>query len=432
MPVTSELAYLTADLPGIGGCIKQRPEDFLVDEQPLYQPSGSGEHVMLYIEKTNLTTMEVIRRLAKTFRVGRGDVGYAGLKDKHAVTRQHLTVYLPDRRDEAETLERLESHPRLKILWFERHHNKLRRGHLKGNRFVIRIRDVSPTSVVAAKRVLDRLGETGLPNFLGDQRFGYRQNSHLLGRHLLLGRDRDFLDEMLGKPRPNDNPSQRAGREAYERGDFIAALEAWPRPLRYDRQCLDELRQGRSPADVVRRLDRNQRDFLISAWQSYVFNRVLDRRLREGTFDRLLPGDLAWKHDSRAVFAVDEATAELENGPTGRVPAFAVSPSGPLWGVDMTRAAGEPGRIEDWALAEQGLSVEQLAGVADHGAEGRRRPLREPLIDPDLSAGVDEHGPYVRLAFELPRGVFATIALREIMKSDDMLGTGRADDSRDE
>ncbi len=412
-----DLAYLTPDLPGIGGVIKQRREDFLVEEQPLYPPSGEGEHVYLYIEKRGLTTQDVVKKLAKAFRVRRSAVGYAGLKDKHAVTRQHFSVHLPDPAGEAEFLANLERYKTMQVLWSDRHTNKLRRGHHGGNRFVIRIRDVEPTSVVSAKRILDQLVRLGAPNYLGEQRFGYRRNSHRLGRCLLLGEHQAFLDEMLGRPSPSDADYLVEGRRAYEAGDHGRALELWPRNLPYDRQALDALRQGKTAEQAVASIDATQRHFLLSAMQSAIFNTALDTRLRGGLFNRLLPGDLAWKHDSRAVFSVDEAVAETENAPGGRVASLDVSPSGPLWGPGMPRTEGRPDEIERDALARHGLSVEQVADDPGDDFAGARRPCRVRLRDPDLSGGVDESGPYVKLAFELPRGAFATITLREIMKS---------------
>lgn len=426
MLLTSPLAYLTADLPGIGGRIKQRPGDFLVEEQPAYEPAGKGEHVYLYIEKTGVTTPEAVRRIAKAFKVRRGDVGFAGLKDKHAVTRQHFSVWLPDASKQQPGLDHLAHHPGLTVLWADRHLNKLRLGHLKGNRFVIRIRDVPATAVVPAKRVVDRLIAAGVPDFIGEQRFGYRQNGHVLGR-MLLRRDYDgFVREMLGDPREVDAPTIRDARARFDAGDLDGALAIWPRQLHHDRQTLDRLRQGQSPERAVNAIEREQREFLVTAFQSAVFNAVLDRRLRNGTFDRLLPGDLAFKHDSGAVFAVDAATAAAENGPEGRAPKLEVSPSGPMWGAGMTRAEGEPGRIELEALHAFDIDEAALAGAGDLSPAGKRRPLRVAMRDADLSGGVDEHGPYVRLVFELPRGAFATVALREIMKND----APHADDAR--
>ena len=417
MPLALDaLTYLTPYIPGIGGVIKERPEDFLVEEQPLYEPAGTGEHLYIYIQKRGVTTSDVIRRLVKAFRVGKGDVGYAGLKDKHAVVRQHFSIYLPNPAHDTELLKNVETES-IKVLWSQRHANKLQRGHHAGNRFVIYVRQVEPTAAVRARQVLDRLTVTGVPNYIGEQRFGYRGNNHELGRLLLLGRFQELLDAMLGQPQPTDFAPTRAAREAYERRDYTAALDAWPRHHRPERQALDALRQGRDPRGAVMAVDQVQREFLVSALQSAAFNLVLHRRISDGLFATLVPGDLAWKHDSGAVFAVDEPTAALENSSGGRVPRLEVSPSGPMWGVNMTRAAGRVLEWETRALEEFGVTPDQLA-AAHVRAEGVRRPMRTILTSPDISGGADEHGPYVRLAFELPRGAFATVVLREIMKND--------------
>lgn len=422
MSVIDSLSYLTADLPGTGGVIKQRPEDFLVEEQPLYEPCGEGEHLYLFIEKRGATTLELVKRVAKAFRIKRSDVGYAGLKDKHAVTRQHLSVWRPGstKEDDAEALERLRPYPYANVIWVDRHTNKLRRGHHAGNRFSIRIRDVEPTAVLRAKPILDRLAQQGYPNYLGEQRFGYRQNSHILGRLLLQRQWQPFLDEMLGRPMDIETPEVQEARQAYEASDYDRALELMPRALPGARQALDALRQHKNAEQAVRAIDVTQRNFLVSSTQSAVFNTVLDRRLREGTFDKLLPGDLAWKHDNRSVFAVDDDTATLENGPDGRVPKLEVSPSGPLWGSGMTQPAGGVLDAERAALTEAGLSIADFDPAhAPRGinTEGTRRSLRETLRDPETSSGVDEHGAYLRLAFTLSRGSFATMVVREITKA---------------
>ena len=414
--VTESLSYLTGDLPGVGGVIKQRVEDFIVEEQPLYEASGEGEHLMLLIERANQTTTDVIRQLARVFRVGRRDVGYAGMKDKLAVTRQYFTIHLPGKPMQDEALQRLADIDYLKLLQADRHRNKLRRGHLAGNRFTINIRNVEPTAVVAAKKNLDILVATGVPNYVGPQRFGYRQVNHELGRLLLTEKWQAMLDLMLGKPSELDMPATRAGRQAYEQGDYVEALNVWPRHLRHDRQALDALRQGKTPRQTVMSIDRLQRQFLVSSLQSYLFNQVVDKRLRDGGLCKLVEGDLAWIHQNRAVFAVDGETAEMENATGGRIEPLDISPSGPMWGDRMTLAQSTPGEIESRVLEEADLSMEQLSGGKQGSAKGVRRPMRTPLIDPEISSGADEHGPYLRLAFQLQRGCFATMALREIMK----------------
>jgi tRNA pseudouridine13 synthase len=424
--MTAALAYLTPDVPGTGGVIKQRFEDFIVEEQPLYEPCGQGEHLYVYVEKRGRTTMQAVRRLAKMFKVRRGAVGYAGLKDKYAVTRQLFSIHRPDPTEDQKLLERFAFTP-LTLIWSARHTNKLKRGHLRGNRFVIHIRDVGPAAVVRAKAVLDHLARDGVPNFIGEQRFGYRQNNHEQGRLLILGRYKEMLDTMLGDPRPTDGPPTQVGRAAYDRGDYAAALEVWPRQLHHDRQALDALRQGKSPRDAVRSVERGQIEFLLSSVQSAVFNHVLDRRLRDGLLGRLVPGDLAWKHENRSVFSVDDATAELENGPTGRIATFAVSPSGPMWGRNMIQPQGQPLAWERQGLEAIGLTETDVL-QSEHSPEGRRRPMRVPILDPDISAGADEFGPYIRLAFELPRGSFATIVTREIIKPTEDTTAAQDDD----
>ena len=422
MTATDSLTYLTPDLPGVGGVLKARNEDFLVEEQPLYEPCGEGEHVYLFIEKNALTTTEAVHRIARAFHMHRRNIGYAGLKDKHAVTRQHVSLWLPgvDEAVVVEGVQRLNgTQEKVKILWHERHTNKLKRGHHGGNRFVIRLRDVEPTHVVRAKAVMDVLEKRGVPNYVGDQRFGYRQNSHRTGKALLLGDFDAVVHEMLQADAPSESQYVKQGREFVRAGEYIKALEVWPKTLRYDRQLLDALRQGKNPRDAVMAIDRNQRAFLVSAWQSGVFNEVLTRRVADGTFDQLLPGDLAWKHDSRATFEVDETTFEEDNAPGGRVEQGLLSPSGPLWGTGMPQATGEPGRIEAEALGQAGVTEAQLAGTDEDRsatAEGKRRPLRILLKDPDVEGGVDEFGAYIKASFELPRGAYATMVLREVMK----------------
>lgn len=423
MPLTQDLSYITGDLPGIGGRIKQRPEDFLVEETPLYEPSGEGEHLYLFIEKQELTTSDAIRRIAKAFRVSRREVGYAGLKDKHGVTRQHVSLHLPenDVAADRDSIERLRYHePRLKLLWQARHGNKLRRGHHGGNRFVIYVRGVEPTAVLRVRSILERLDREGVPNYFGEQRFGYRANGHALGRHLLRGDYGAFLDELLGRPESNESESLQAARAAYDRGEIDKALEQWPRSLRFDRQALDALRQHCTPAEAVGMIDESHRHLLVSALQSAVFNRVVDRRIREGRFPQLIEGDLAWKHDSRAVFAADAEAVAEDNAVGGRVERLAVSPSGPMWGRGMTRAAGEADRLEVEALEAEGLAPEAMEVEREAPAitpGGSRRPMRVRLTDADVSGGVDEQGGFVRVAFELPRGAFATMAMREVMKN---------------
>jgi len=288
-----------------------------VEEQPLYEPCGQGEHLYLFVEKTEMTTHELVRRVAKKLRVSKRDVGFAGLKDKYAITRQHLSVYLPggSAEEDAKGVAEINRYQRIQVLWAARHTNKLRKGHHGGNRFVLRIRGVEPTAVLRAKPILDRVVERGVPNYIGPQRFGFRNNSQDIGRLLLLGRYQQMLDEMLGRAGEDEYEGLSRGRRLYLAGEYAAALEVWPKSLRYDRQALDALYKGFDAAKVVRAIDREQRDFLACAFQSAVFNDVLRRRVEDGTFDRVLVRDVLHhlSYDDR-VNVIDESLRLLSDG----------------------------------------------------------------------------------------------------------------------
>jgi len=162
-----DLPYLTPDFPGITGTLKARPQDFFVQEIPLYEPSGQGEHVYAEIQKVGLTTFDAITRISKALNVSPRGIGYAGMKDAQAVTRQTFSIFGTS----PEKVMALKI-PGITIGWAIPHVNKLRLGHLKANRFAIRLRDVNPTDVVKLQPVLKTIQQRGLPNYFGEQRFG--------------------------------------------------------------------------------------------------------------------------------------------------------------------------------------------------------------------------------------------------------------------
>src|SRR5208282_3884126 len=208
------LPFSTPDIPGIGGAVKQRPEDFFVQEIPLYEPSGAGEHVYCEIEKIGVSTFEAVDRLARALNVDPRGIGYAGMKDAAAITRQIFSI--SGTTEEAVMAAHI---PGLRVQWAARHGNKLRLGHLKANRFAVKIRDVNPTDVVKLTPLVQRLQQRGMPNYFGQQRFGRRGDNHLLGAALIRGDDSGVLKLLLGSPNNQiDDPRQRAAREAFDKG----------------------------------------------------------------------------------------------------------------------------------------------------------------------------------------------------------------------
>lgn len=395
------MRYLTADLPGVGGRIKVQPADFLVEEIPLYQPLGEGEHTYFGVEKTDLSTFQAVRDIARALNLNPRRMGYAGLKDARAVTQQMMSVQgVPPERVLALDLANI------KVLWATRHKNKLKAGHLKGNRFTIRIRDVGGSQVENARRILAVLQKRGVPNYFGEQRFGRRNDAHRLGRAIVNGDVEEMIQLYLGRPHPAESPIIYQARAHFDAGDWAKALPLFLSKMSDEREVLRALiKSGGSYLEAYSRLPRDKRRFFVSAYQSYLFNGVLDERL--DTLDRLFVGDLAFIHAKGASFLVEDVAAEQP-----RADRFEISPSGPLYGYKLLLAAGTQGELERRILAAEGLSLDSFRLKGGLKASGARRPLRFPLLEPEL--WYDEG---LVLAFELPKGCYATNVLAEIMKT---------------
>jgi tRNA pseudouridine13 synthase len=393
--------YLTSQIPGIGGAIKESPEDFRVTEIPLYTPSGEGEHLYVEIEKRGITTLEAIRRVARGTGIQERDIGYAGMKDSRGITRQ--TLSLPRVGPEQATALDI---PGLRVLSAIRHRNKLKIGHLAGNRFRVAIRGVADGALPAAEAVLEILRKRGVPNFFGPQRYGAQQNSHLIGRALLMGDPHGAIDAIIGSANLVTDQAWQNAIEAYRRRDIKESLQLFPRGCRIERDILQRLLAAPEAYDkAVRAINPRMKSLYLSAWQSAIFDAILAGRLM--SFDRLEAGDLAWKHDNGACFIVEDPDTEAS-----RAEALEISPSGPLFGASMTWPEGIPGVREEDALAKEGLTRNGPAGGWPDRLPGARRPLRVPLVTP--SAAVDDNA--LVLEFSLPKGAYATSLLREVMK----------------
>jgi tRNA pseudouridine13 synthase len=248
--------FLTSDVPGCGGAFKESPEDFEVEEIAAYEPNGlpNGEHAFLWIEKRGRSTNDVAKLIARHVGIGEREVSWAGLKDRNAVTRQWLS--LPWKA--AQKLEGF-SAPGVTVLKTSRHRNKLKSGHLRGNRFTLVVRGV--TDVGAAKASFERLCTLGVPNAFGAQRFGLKGDNAERGKQILLS----------------------GGRHR----------------------------------------DRFERKLFLSAFQSKLFNEVLALRLSRGSFSKVLLGDVLKKQETGGEFVsteplVDQPRADaFEVSPTG-------------------------------------------------------------------------------------------------------------------
>jgi tRNA pseudouridine13 synthase len=165
---------------------KQSPRDFVVEEIPLYEFSGDGEHLVLFVRKKNLSTPEMIGQIARYLGIKNKEIGYAGLKDKHAMTKQYISLH-----KKYEDAISGFVHESIKIISKTYHSNKIRIGHLKGNRFYIKLKKVNPTSAKKIDEALRNISDVGMPNFFGYQRFGNDGDNHILGEKLAKGEARE-------------------------------------------------------------------------------------------------------------------------------------------------------------------------------------------------------------------------------------------------
>jgi tRNA pseudouridine13 synthase len=329
--------------------IRARPEDFRVEELPAYLPSGSGEHVFVLVRKRALTTPDVARRLALALGLDPRGASWAGLKDKHAVATQWLSFHAPGTAD-LEPAARAAAGEGLEILEVARHGNKLKPGHLRGNRFELEV-GVPPELAGPLSAALEKTGREGVPNSFGYQRFGRASEAEVVS--------------ILG-----------------EGG-------------------------GRLPRDS------RARRLAMSAAQSVIFNRVLAARVDDGTWCRVLPGDLAKKTDTGGLFLVPLDGPEAEDA-ARRGDEGTLSATGPIVGVKMREPAGIPLALERRIADEAGVSPGRLRELAKLG-EGSRRPLR--LVVEELSVCAGSADNTIQVRFSLAKGGYATTVLERACAS---------------
>lgn len=393
--------YLTAAIPGIGGIFKDSAEDFAVTEIPLYPPCGSGEHVYATVEKRALTTLELLRRLARELSVAERDLGYAGMKDARGVTSQ--TVSIPGvTPEQVATLEI----PNVKILSVARHNNKLRLGHLAGNSFRIRLRGVPVDARQRAEAALAIIGSRGLPNYFGSQRYGALGNSATIGICLLQSDPEGAVRALVGNPAEISDERWRSGVQAFHDGDPARALELLPPHCRTEKEVVKVLlRRPDGWQSALKSIHPRIINLYLSAAQSALFDRTVAARI--DALDRIAPGDIACKHANGACFLVTDA-AEA----TARAAAFEISATGPMFGRKMLLPEGKTAALEEELLAAAGLTRDTFNGSGRFRLDGERRPLRVPLQD--VTVAMDDGS--LLLEFMLPKGSYATSVLREIMK----------------
>ncbi|WP_456421383.1 tRNA pseudouridine(13) synthase TruD [Thermococcus sp.] len=396
---------------GIGGRIKAFPEDFVVIEEPLPSIFEGRKNAIFLLKKRNWDTMTAVKEIAKRAGISHREIGFAGTKDRHALTYQYISVPL-EAKGKVESLRIRDIE-----LTFVSYGRFIKLGHLLGNRFKIIVRDVDEGAFKRVKEIIHELREKGgFPNYFGYQRFGEKRVvNHLIGKLLLQGNfdeaARLFLGYAGGSMEGDD-----ARRDFWETGDVDRALEAFPRFLRYERTLLYTYKRTGSWKKAFLSLPLPIMRIFIHSYQSYLFNLYLSKRIEEMPLNEALVGDIAVQVKGGIpyrdrTYRVTETNIEFVNEKIRKGQAMV---SGPLFGFAMRKAKGLPGELEREILEEEGIDLEAFKRLPKPLNEpgGRRELLIRPL---GLTYGYVP-GKGMCFRFFLPKGVYATSVLREIMK----------------
>ncbi len=371
--------------PGIGGSVKEQIDDFVVEEVAEHEAGEKGDAVLARMKKFNLTTMEAIRELSNILHVSRKRFGYAGNKDKRAITTQYISV---EGLDEEDLQHVFIPDVELEVLG---RGDPIGLGDLDGNRFEIVVRNIALEADEARSRaesVVEKL-EGYIPNYFGPQRFGEnRPITHEVGRHLLKGEYEEAVWTYIAKPSDQEYEKIRKVREdLWETREVEKAAEKFPEQYRYEKILLYHLaKNDEDYTGAVKRLPEGLQKLFIHAYQSYLFNEALSALIDDG---------------------FDDTDEEL-----------------PLVGYKTALRDEQGERVMQELLEEDGVTQEdfQLQDFPHLRTEGEYRPCFVPVTDFSL-AGVEDDDLNMdkraaTVSFTLEKGSYATVFLRELMKQE--------------
>jgi tRNA pseudouridine13 synthase len=408
--------YYITDSSGCGGVIRSSPHDFLVDEVFEEMSYEGGRYLVLEVEKTDWDTHHLIRELSRKLRISQKRFGWAGTKDKRAVTVQRISIM---NLDEAE-LKRI-TLPGLKIKVLGRTNRSVGLGDLLGNRFRITIRDLAcPEPGATLARITEEtMQQKGVPNYFGVQRFGEtRPVTHKVGEALARGKIEEAVYIYLALPFSGEPERTREARERlWVSRDIPSALKDFPEYLHHELAMLNYLAEH--PGDYAHSFDVlsvNLKRLFVHAYQSYLFNKILSHRLdAKLELDRAIEGDVVCfakegLPDMDRQQAVTRENIEAVRRLEERGRAFVTLP---LIGFETKLAEGIQGEIERAVLNGEQVSQGNFR-VEENPELGSRGTRRAALcaVKPQIRV----EGNIAELEFVLPKGSYATVVLREYMK----------------
>ncbi len=435
---------------GIGGVIRHDVEDFMVQEvlvdgskatiektdtKPLGATAEKQRFLLCVLVKRNWDTFIAIKQIAKQLGVNEARVQIAGIKDAKAVTAQHITIGGISAQD---TVGILIKDIELRSLGYLR--EQLSPFYLLGNNFKININEIPcPSDAVAAeiRKVIAELVELGgIPNFYGHQRFGTtRPITHIIGKSLVQGKIEDAVMDFLAKPSAHEHPeSMQARLQLQASRDFKQAFRDFPVQLRFERlmlACLSEKHEDFVGA--FRRLPLRLRLLFLQAYQSFLFNRFLSQRIKQGiSLSKAEEGDFVVnvERNSLPLAKTGKIVDGTKLAETNRqIKEGKLRIALPLLGYGQRLSQGLTGEMQHRILEEEGIDPRgfRIDALPELSSKGELRAAVSPVRDFSLRFLNNAPGDDLsraQLEFTLLRSSYATVLLREIMKPKDLIKAG--------
>ncbi len=358
---------------------KAHTTDFIVNELLPLEFTGEGEHLWLHIQKSGMNTAYLAKLLSEWADIPLRDVGFSGLKDRHALTTQWFSLRIPKKQlpDSEFAPVDIGANESITILEQQWHNKKLNRGTHRANQFIITLRDIefvgfdtpSPSSeqLLSAKQAVEQhlmiISQSGVPNYFGPQRFG------------------------------------RSGNNIRE------ALSLFARPVPEARPPSNKSKRKRVP--------REQNTMELSAARSLIFNEILAARVRDGSWNNGLAGEVFNLDGSGSIFASDEIDDTLQ----GRLESGDIHPTAVLWGTGNEKVSGKAAAMETDIVAHSPLLTQLATGLEQRDIKAQRRALRLPIEALSWEWQDTEDSQILILNFTLTTGSFATSVLASLVQA---------------
>ncbi len=408
---------------GIGGKLRKKSEDFNVEEVVSIpgrshwiwmQESSNGKHQIVKIKANNWDTHVLVKELSRKLNIGQKSIGFAGTKDKRAITTQHFSVKTSRENLSAINLENIE------LEFLHSSIKPIRLGNLVGNKFKIKVTSSSNNDHIT--NIFSEL-EGFFPNYFGIQRFGaVRPITHIVGEKIVQGDYEGAVLDYLTLGSPNFGGHE--GREYLsETKDFTKSLEKFPPHMLFERQLLGHLSRNKGDyTGAILQLPESLSKMLVHGYQSLIFNKVLDMRIKEGMDaclpqigDYVMPADGYGGPDQRVTIEVTERNQSKLSKRCREGKAWV---AGLLPGANSNFSKGRQGELEKEVMNAFGVEFKDfiIDEIPELSSYGMYRPLFQKYNDIEVDYDLDNPV----FSFWLHKGTYATSFLREIMKSSDV------------